>query len=227
MHRLAKNLSAGAALTLAATGLFAPAASATGSSSVTTSRQSADLAAIKAKAAAAISVRETAVSQAVTAVTNNPYLSSTDRTTLLGVFSADQSGLDALASVIQADTTVIQAGSDYRSIFTTFRVFALLLPQARFAESGDDLTGTVLPRLTNAQSTLEALLTGPDSGKNTPPVQAAMADLATQINSITAETSGLSSTVLAFTPDQYNANPAILAGPRSQLISARADARKA
>jgi hypothetical protein len=227
MPRLAKKLSAGAAFTVAATGLFAPAAFASGSSSVTTARQTADLAAIKAKAAAAISVRESALGQAVTAVTNNPYLTTADRTAVLSTFTADQSGLSALAPVIQADTTVTQAASDYRSIFTAFRVFALRLPQARFAASADDLTGTVLPRLTNAQSTLQALLSGPDSGKDTPTVQAAMADLAAQINAITSDTRGLSSTVLAFTPDQYNADPAILADPRSQLITARADARKA
>lgn len=206
---------------------FAPSAYADSGSSTSTSASASTLAAIKAKAAAAISLRESALQAAITAVTANRYLTSGDRATILATLNSDASGLNALGPVIQADTTVAQARTDYQTIFTHYRVFALALPQSRFAAAADDLTGTVVPRLTDAQSKLEDLLAGPDHSKDTPAVQADMADLAKQIAGITTSTSGLAATVLSFTPAQWDANPAILAPYRADLVTARGDARAA
>jgi hypothetical protein len=116
-----------------------------------------------------------------------------------------------------------QARSDYQLIFLPYRVYALALPQVRLAAAADDITGGVLPRLTDAQSRLTSLLSGPDSGKNTAAVQAAMSDLAAKIQAITSATSGLSASILALTPAQYDANHTVLAGPRETILSARAD----
>ena len=93
----------------------------------------------------------------------------------------------------------------------------------RYAEAVDDITATVLPDLTNAQTTLAGLLAGVDSAKDTPAVQASMADLGKQITAATSATDGLSATVLAFTPAQYDANHALLSQPRATLVQARAD----
>ena len=221
------KMAAGVAAALTAATALAPSAYAASGTPSTSTSSSATLAAIKAKAAAAISVRDRALQVAITDVTYNPYLTSGDRTTILDTLNSDLSGLNALAPVIQADTTVSQARADYETIFTHYRVFALALPQARFAAAADDLTGTVLPRLTDAQSKLTALLAGPDHSKDTPAVQAAMADLAKQISGISTSTNGLSATVLAFTPAEYDANHSILASSRANLVTARADARAA
>jgi hypothetical protein len=233
MRASSRQIIAGAAVALAAAAAVAPSAFAdSGGSSSTTAVPSttagADtLAAIKAKGAAAISARDSALQAAISAVTANRHLTSSDGATVLSTLNADLSGLNALAPVIQADTTVSKARADYTTIFTNYRVFALALPQARLAAAADDLTGTVLPRLTDAQSRLQARLSGKDSGKNTGSVQAAMADLANQISAITSATNGLSATVLGYTPAQWNANHALLTQPRSALVTARGDARTA
>ena len=221
------KMAAGVAVALTAATALAPSAYAASGTPTTSSSSTATLAAIKAKAAAAISLRESVLSAAITKVTDNKYLSSGDRATVLATLNSDASGLNALAPVIQADTTVSQARADYQAIFTHYRVFALALPQAWFAASADDLTGTVLPHLTDAQSKLQALLAGPDKSKDTPAVQADMADLANRISGISSLTNGVAATVLTFTPSQYDANPAILAPFRADLVTARADARAA
>lgn len=188
---------------------------------------SSTLASIKAKAATAISIRESALQSAIPAFTANPYVTAADRSAILTTLNTDASGLNALAPVIQTDTTAAKARSDYQSIFTQYRVFALALPQSRFAASADDLTGTVIPRLTDAQGRLESLLAGPDSGKDTSPVQAAMSDLSSRISGITTATAGLATTVLAYTPAQWDASHTILVQPKANLVTARADARAA
>ena len=187
----------------------------------------ATLASVQARAEAAISARVTSLNAAVARVTSNSWLTSADKSTALATLNGDLSGLTALGSKIQADTTLAQAIADNKTIFTGYRVYALALPQTRLATATDDITGGVLPRLTDAKNRLAALLAGKDSGKNTSQVQAAMADLANQIQSITTATGGLSTTFLAFTPAQYDANHALLAAPRETLRNARDDIRTA
>jgi hypothetical protein len=217
MNRSVRVAIAGAALAgCASLGLAAPAWAAGSSGGAT-------LNGIKARAATAITARLTSLSKAIPAVSSNKWLTATDKSTLLNTLNGDQSGLTALGPKIQADTTVAQARSDYQSIFLNYRVYALALPQVRLAAATDDITGGVLPRLTDAQTRLEGLLSGADSGKNTAAVQAAMSDLAAKIQAITSATAGLSASLLALTPSQYDANHTVLAGPRETILSARAD----
>ena len=185
------------------------------------------LASIQAAAAAAITKRLASLSVSINDVNNNSVITPADKTTLLATLNGDVTGLTALGVTIAGDTTAKQAASDYATIFTSYRVYALALPQVRFAAAADDMTVTVLPKLTDAQTKLAALLTGVDSGKNTPQVQAWMADLATQITAIGTETNGLSATVLADTPAQYDANHALLAPARASLGISRDDIKTA
>jgi hypothetical protein len=185
------------------------------------------LAAIKAQAATDIARRLAALSVAINDVTNSTAISAGDKTTLLATLNADVTGLTALGTTIANDTTAQQALMDFKTIFTGFRVYALALPQVHFAAAADTITVTVLPKLTDAQSKLAALLAGADSGKNTPAVQALMTDLGNQITAITSETSGLSATVLAYTPAQYDANHALLSPSRASLAISRNDIKTA
>jgi hypothetical protein len=185
------------------------------------------LAAIKAQAATDIARRLASLSVAINDVTNSTAISAADKTTLLATLNADVTGLTALGTTIAGDTTVQQAVTDFKTIFTGFRVYALALPQVHFAAAADTITMSVLPKLTDAQSKLAALLAGVDSGKDTPAVQALMTDLGNQITAITSETSGLSATVLAYTPAEYDANHALLSPARASLAISRNDSRTA
>ncbi|HEX4862475.1 MAG TPA: hypothetical protein VFV02_00285 [Acidimicrobiales bacterium] len=182
---------------------------------------------IKTKAAAAISARLDSLGTAQTAINNNRWLTSPDKAAALQIVSNDTSGLTALGQKIQNDTTVVQAAADYKTIFTGYRVYLLALPQIRLAAASDDLSTGVVPRLTDAQTRLETLLSGKYKDKNNSTIQAAMADLAKQIQAITQETNGLSATVLSYTPQQYDSNTSILLPARTAISTARSDAKAA
>jgi hypothetical protein len=197
------------------------------STAPTAANSAARLATIQAVAKVAITARLSALNATIPVVTANPVITDADRATLLATLNHDVDGLTTLEAKIAADSTVTAAQADYQSIFTGFRVYALALPQVRYATAVDDITALALPKLTNAQSTLASLLAGADAAKNTAAVQAAMTDLATQITAITTTTNGLSASVLALTPAQYDANHALLSQPRAKLVQARADVRSA
>ena len=185
------------------------------------------LARIQATSEAQIDRRLGALNAALAAIAGNPVLTSGDKATLTTILTNDVSGLTALRATIAADTTAAVAREHEATIFTGYRVYALALPQVRFASAADGITGAAIPALTNAQKTLADLLAGVDSGKNTPAVQARMADLATQLGIATSKTDGLAATVLGYTPAQYNANHALLAPSRASLAAARTALAKA
>jgi hypothetical protein len=236
MNRFTKAAAGLATAAVVLTGLTGTALADTGSPAVSSASPTAtptsaphgkSLASIQAAAAAAIAERLASLSVAINDVNNNTVITPADKITLLATLNGDVTGLTALGVTIAGDTTAKQAASDYSTIFTSYRVYALALPQVRFAAAADDMTVAVLPKLTDVQAKLAALLAGVDSGKNTPQVQAWMADLATQITAIGTETSGLSATVLAYTPAQYDANHGLLAPARASLAISRKDIKTA
>jgi hypothetical protein len=221
MNRSIRFAIAGVAVAAcAAVGLAAPVWAAGPASAAAQVRT---LNAIKANAASDISLRLSALATTMKAVSTNPWLTASDKSTLLNILGNDQSGLTALAPTIQADTTVAQARSDFRSIFLNYRVYLLAIPQSRLSAATDDITGGALPRLTDAKNRLSSLLSGVDSAKDTPAVQALMSDLASKIQAVTTATSGLSASILALTPSEFDANYTILATPRETLLTSRSD----
>jgi hypothetical protein len=180
------------------------------------------LAAVKARAAADISARLVAINGAIPRINANQVITAADRSTLLATLGGDLSGLTGLGQTIATDTTTASASTDAKTIFTTYRVFALAIPQVAYAAATDDVTVAELPALVDAEKGLTAVLSA-EPVKNTPAVQAAMADLSHQISAVASATAGLSASVLADTPAQYDANHALLSGPRQTLATAQAN----
>ncbi|WP_394770440.1 hypothetical protein [Lacisediminihabitans sp.] len=187
----------------------------------------AKLSAIQASAAAKTSARIASLNAAIPKVTANTALTDADRSTILGTLNADLAAMRSLAAKIAADTDAATARTDYASIFTGYRVYAVALPQAHFAAAADALTDTVIPRLTAAESKLAAALAGKHASKSTPELQAKLADMTTQIAAAKAAADGTAARALAVTPPDYNANHAVMAPIRASIVSAHAAAKVA
>jgi hypothetical protein len=208
-------------------GAVTPTPASTGTTTTSPATNAARLASIQALAKLAVSNRLASVNTTIPLVTANNEITGADRATLLATLNGDMTGLAALGPKIAADTTATSASADYQRIFTTYRVYALALPQVRYAAAVDDITTTVIPALNAAQRTLAGLLAGADASKNTAAVQASMTDLGRQSAATTSLTTGLAATVLADTPAEYDANHALLSQPRAALAQAGADVRSA
>ncbi|HEX4057050.1 MAG TPA: hypothetical protein VHX87_01880 [Galbitalea sp.] len=154
-------------------------------------------------------------------------ITTADRATILATLNADVAGMNTVEAKIAADTDVATAAADYRTIFLTYRVYAVAIPQARFAAAADRMTGTAIPRLTDAQTRLAAALSGPDAGKSTPALQADLTDMQNQIAAATSGLNGVAAASLAVTPADFNANHSVLEPERTSVKSALADIRKA
>ena len=116
-----------------------------------------------------------------------------------------------------------QAAHDFGTIFSDYRVYVLVLPAARIAAGADRATTTAIPNLTTDATKAQGRVTP----ANQAVLQPLIDDLNGQISTATNATNGLASTVLAFTPAQWNADHALLAASRSSQAATGALARAA
>jgi hypothetical protein len=221
------RLAAGAAVAglvgLAAGPAFATTSSsvpgASGNSPTANTKSNPDtLAKIQAAAKAAIDQRLSSLNQVITVLNGTSYLGS-DQATLVGTAKADIAGLTTLEATIAADTTVQQARTDAQTIFTGYRVFALVIPVDHMVRVADGMTNVVVPKLT-ALATKWA-------GLNDPSIATLLADMQSQTQAAGQAVTGLPATLEAYTPAQWNANHSLLSGARSTLAMARKDLEKA
>ncbi|MFM9918610.1 hypothetical protein [Lacisediminihabitans sp. H27-G8] len=185
------------------------------------------LSSVQALGAAATAARISALDKAIPRVTANTYLSATDKDRVLGTLNGDRAAMVTLAAKIAADTDLTVATADYHSIFTGYRVFAVAIPQASYFAAASGLEDAAIPALQSAQATLAAAIAGPLASKDTPQIDATMADLAGQIRAAQQSVSGVSAFALSVTPEQFNGNHEILAAARVSVKAATAAAKKA
>jgi len=185
------------------------------------------LSAIQANAKIKTTARIGALNTAIAKVNAAQDISSSDRATILGTLNGDLAGMNTVEAKIAADTTALTAAADYKTIFTTYRVYAVAIPQSRLAAAADRMTSTSIPKLTEAESKLAAALAGPDASKSTPELQADLTDMSAQIAAATSALNGIAAQSLAVTPSAYNSNHSVLQPVRSAVTAAIADLKKA
>lgn len=225
MNRIVVTSIVGAATAAALTlGTCVPAFASTSTPAPKTPRT---LASVQAKAATATSDREAKLTAAIAKLTAAKGMNSGDQATLLGRLNADLAGMKSTEAKIAADTTLAAATADFKTVFTTYRVYAVAIPQARIVAAVERATSLGLPRLTAQQTKLAGLLAGKDSGKSTPALQADLTDMQTQIAFATSALNGVAAEALAITPADFNASHSVVSSIRTSVKAAIADVRKA
>lgn len=160
---------------------------------------------IKARASTDVTERVDALDAAVAQADAAKGLGS-GQAALVAYLGADVTPLQQLDQKIQGDTSVKMAAQDFCDIFTDYRVYVLVLPAAHLAGDADRATATAIPAL-QATSTKAQGLVNP---QNQAQLQPLIDDLNSQITAASNATNGLTATVLAFTPAQWNADHAVL-----------------
>ena len=173
------------------------------------------LSGIQAKAAAAISLRVKDLNAAIAKVNADPRLEATV-SHCASYLQADIAPLQVLGQKIAADTTESTAAADYATIFTNYRVLALVLPAAHIAGAADQVDVTTVPTLTALATKASSRVNSSNQGV----LQPLLNDLNAQITAATNATAGVSATVVAYTPSEWNANHDLLTSGRTAVQSA-------
>jgi hypothetical protein len=210
------------AIRLGAVALASAAALSAGATAGAATPSPPSLSAIQAKARADINLRVNDLNAAIQKVNGAKHLGS-DQQSLDTYLQRDIAPLQALETKIDNDTSVTQAEQDYATIFSDFRVLALVLPAARQAADADVVTTAAAPALTSDSGKAQSHV----NSTNQSTLQPMINSLNTDISGATAAASGVAGTVMSDVPSQWNANHSLLSPTKDKLSTAKSDVKNA
>jgi hypothetical protein len=200
------------AMLLAATPAFAQTATTTGGTQLST---------IIARGNADIAARITALNALNTRVQTMVNESATEKASISSEIQTNITGLTSLQTTLDAKTTVASARTEVSSIFTSFRIYMLVLPQGWTLASADRVT-VITGLMTNLGTKMQTRITADQTaGKNVSALVAAMTDMNTQIANANAQAADAQSGVASLVPDQGNTT--VEASNKAALVAARAN----
>jgi hypothetical protein len=154
----------------------------------------------------------------VQAMTNE---SAAEKADISAQVQTNITGLTALQTKIDADTTVVTARADEATIFTTFRIYALIVPRGYILASADRIT-TIDGLMNTLGAKMQDRITADQSaGKNVSALVAAMTDMNAKITDSGIQSQTAQSGVINLNPDQ--GNQTIAASNKAALLAARAN----
>lgn len=171
---------------------------------------------IQAAAERATDNRIRSIENALDRLAGNAQLSDEHRAQIEATLQDDLDAMRDLQSGIAAEDSAAEARAAYRSIFTDYRVYAVVLPQALYAAAADGLTDAALPRLEDAHDALA----GEVAESGDAELETTLAEMAASIDEAHALLDGLADAALAVTPADYNDDRTVLGDVRTDLRDA-------
>jgi hypothetical protein len=181
------------------------------------------LACIDQRASQAVSVRETALQQMTSDVNSSTDITASDKATLLGQISSDETGLQTLLATIDADTTVAKALADTETIVTGYRVFLLEQPKVHLVIAADTETAVEANLQTKLPAIQTAITNSTASAAQKAAAQTAFNDCTAQLAAAQSASSGIVSAVIDLLPSGYPGNQPTLVTARDSAQTAHSD----
>ncbi len=154
-------------------------------------------------------------------------LTASDQATLNMEVNDTISGLTSLKTQLDGETTLLPARNDAISIYTEYRVYALVAPKVGLIKVADDQQ-VIEAKLAALVPKLQARITlASNNGSNVATMQAQLNDMSAKISAAQAISSNIESTVINLQPMDYNSNHSVLVGDNTQLRTAYNDIQAA
>ena len=211
------------ALGLGAGTATAGSAFAAGTGTTRDSRATFVLDALRTRCEQAVDTRVAALGTASSLLAQVKAVTADHRSALSGVLTGDGTALQALKTKMQSDPDLATLTADCRSVFTDYRVFALVLPRTRLLAAAD-IAGAAADRLTAVAAALDSAITKAHrAGRNTTAAEADLAAMRAKIDAGRTAAGGVAGPIMSLTPSDWNANHDLLGPARQSLRTARAD----
>lgn len=202
---------------------FAAAATTNTSNTSNTATQQQHLANIISKGDQEITRRLNTLNTLSGKITSSTKLSSSDQAYLQTEVNNEISGLTALKTHLDSDTTLSSAITDAQSIYTEYRVYALVVPKVALINTADNQQALEAKMTTFAQTLQTRINTAKSNGKDVTTLQNELNDMTTQTNNAQSISNSMESSVLTLQPSDYNTDHSILSGDLAKLQTAHSD----
>src|SRR5258706_1592229 len=177
---------------------------------------------LKTKAQVLITDRVTRLNALLVRINAMAKLSTTDKTTFTTEINSDISGLNTLKTKIDADTDIVTLRTDVKSIFTTYRIYGIFMPQISLLAAADRM-GVASDNLTTLASKLQARVQAAGSPAD---LIALWTDMQAKITDAKTQYANVETQVAALTPASYPATN-VLQNARTEIKTGAADLRAA
>jgi len=197
----------------------------TGPTTTTVTATPQTLAGIQAAGAAAIAQREGQLTKLGAALA---AAASCDTHGVIATeISTDGPALTALGQQLAGDMTIPAAKADFGTIFTTYRVYLVVTPQAYVTAACGHIQ-TASTKLTADQQKLTVLVAALPAGATKTAAEASLADMTTQLTNATTQANEAAAALAGIVPDHGNkmieaSNAAAVNSAHGQLTTARDD----
>jgi DNA repair exonuclease SbcCD ATPase subunit len=158
----------------------------------------------------------------VTRIQGLKNVSSDEKSLAASESATEITSLTTLKTKIDADTDLATTRTDEKSIFTAFRIYALVVPQGNILASADRLN-TLSGMLSAIATKLQARIAqAQTAGKDVSTLQKALSDMTAQITDAQSQSQAAKTEVSALSPDQgdktkMQANQQALKDARSKI----------
>ncbi len=175
----------------------------------------------------AITKRLSDLNSAQTRINGLVKLSSDQKTQFSNEITADINGLNSLKTKCDADTDLTTLRTDYRSIFTTYRIYAEFLPQLHLLAASDTMDVTA-DKLSDLYTKLQGRVSSAGNPSN---LTTLLSDMQSKITDATNQYNSVQSQITSLTPQSYDSNPtgttATLKNARSEIQTGASDLKTA
>jgi hypothetical protein len=132
-------------------------------------------------------------------------ISSSDNATLTSDIASNESGLSALKARLDADTDATTARADFRSIYTTFRIYAVVLPRD-YHELWLDMIIHKDNQLQGHETLIQDAINGAPASVQAQANQL-FTDYKTQVTNSLAQAAAAQQIIPQLTPAAFNSDP--------------------
>lgn len=181
--------------------------------------QAATVAAAKALCNASVARRVNDLTGLKALVAAAPNVTAADKATLSTNLTDAITGLQALETTFDADTTLATVRVDCRKIVTNFYVYLFLVPQSHLVVAGDRVAAAG-GALREVASLIEAQITA-DKGKNTSSAQGYESEIGVKVAAAQSAASTAQGSVIPLTAAGYPGNKPTLVAARADMSNAQ------
>lgn len=179
----------------------------------------------------AITQRINSLDTLITRVNAMQKLSATEKTTLATSLQNEITQMTTLKATIDVDTDATTLKTDMQSITKSYRIYALVLPQARIAAASDRIL-TIVDLMSGVQTKLQTRISQLPSTDSTTSIQSAMSDITAKLADATTQANAAVTGTASLMPDQGNtttaaSNKAALESARNNIQTATSDLKAA
>lgn len=156
-------------------------------------------------------------------VNANTHLTADQKSALTGDAQTNITNLQTLKTKLDAETDVTAARADVKSIFTQFRIYAVVLPRDDREAVLDHLTNLQAKFVANEPKIQQAIQAAANKGVNVSQEQEQYTDLVAKVNAAATQDSAAQALVASLTPANYPGTAATLAQMKGNLKAAHDD----